>query len=129
MGRAIDDRGAATVWAVATGLLTVLVGLASAAAGAAVVARHRAQLSADLGALAGAAHILEGESMACQRATEVVVANGAHLVGCRVDGLDLLVAAEVTPAGIAALAGRARATARAGPIDEPPLVAPAGGAG
>jgi len=114
-GRADDDRGAATIWVLAAGLLTVLVALASSAAGAAMVARHRAQGAADLGALAGAGRAIEGEDAACQRAGDIVSANGARLVGCRLDGFDLTVTAQVSPAGVAAIAGTARASARAGP--------------
>jgi len=109
------DLGAATVWVLAAGLLTVLVALASSAAGAAMVARHRAQAAADLGALAGAGRAMEGEDAACLRARGIVAANSARLVACRLDGFDLTVTTEVSPAGVAGLAGTARASARAGP--------------
>src|SRR5206468_1321308 len=44
---------------------------------------------------------------ACARAGDIVAANGARLLDCRVDGLDLVVSAGVGPA---------RAAARAGPV-------------
>jgi secretion/DNA translocation related TadE-like protein len=79
--------------------------------GSVVVARHRAQAAADLAALAGAAALPSGAAAACARAAAV-----AHQmrvdVRCAVDGLDVLVTAEV---GVA-FAGVARAAARAGPV-------------
>jgi secretion/DNA translocation related TadE-like protein len=111
------DRGSASVWVLAAGLLAVLVASAVATEGAAIVARHRAQAAADLAALAAAAHGPDGPGPACDRAGVIAAANGARLVGCRVDGLDVVVVAEVVPAGAAGLAGTARASARAGPVD------------
>jgi secretion/DNA translocation related TadE-like protein len=111
------DRGAATVWVLAAGLVTVLVAMAATAVGAAIVARHRAQAGADLAALAGAAHAVEGEEVACARAAELVQANGGRMVACHLEGWDLTVSAEVVPASVAALAGTAHASARAGPVE------------
>jgi secretion/DNA translocation related TadE-like protein len=99
----------------AVGLLCVLVAASFAAAGAAVVARHRAQAAADLAALAAAVHVAEGRDPACRQALRIATANAARLVSCRVETSDVLVTAEVRPAGVAALAGVARASARAGP--------------
>ena len=109
------ERGSATVWVLAVGLLIVVVALASAAAGAGAVARHRAQSAADLGALAGAIRALDGAGTACAHARTIVAANGARLVACRLDGFDVIVSAEVVPSGVAAVAGVATASARAGP--------------
>jgi secretion/DNA translocation related TadE-like protein len=111
----VRDRGGATVSALAVGLLCVSVAAVFAAAGAATVARHRAQAAADLAALAGAVHASYGQDPACAQARRIASANGARLVACRVDGLDVVVTAEVTPAGVAAVVGVARASARAGP--------------
>lgn len=112
------DRGAATVWVLASGAMTILVALAVSAAGAGIVARHRAQSAADLGALAGAAHAMEGEAAACAGADAIVVANGGRMVRCGLAGLDVSVTVELSPAGVAAVAGSARATARAGPATD-----------
>jgi secretion/DNA translocation related TadE-like protein len=120
------DRGGATIWLLAAGLLVVLFGAAIAGVGSAIVARHRAQAAADLGALAGAPHALAGEPVVCGWAARVVAANGARLVECRLDGVDVIVTTAVTPAGYAGLAGAAQASARAGPADAPaPARAPA----
>lgn len=109
------DTGGAAVWVLAVGLICVLVSVGFAAAGAAVVARHRAQTAADLAALAAAVHASEGRDGACEHARRIASANGSRLVSCRVDGLDVTVTTEVRPAGVAALAGVARGSARAGP--------------
>jgi secretion/DNA translocation related TadE-like protein len=108
------DRGSATIWLVSAGFVVVTIGLAATLAGAAAGARHRAQAAADLGALAGAWYVLDGTPAACAASAAVVQANRARQAGCRVDGLDLVVTAEVpfeAPAGAIV----ARATARAGP--------------
>ena len=109
------DTGGAAVWVLAVGLICVLVSVGFAAAGAAVVARHRAQTAADLAALAAAVHAAEGREGACEHARRIASANGSRLVSCRVDGLDVTVTTEARPAGVAALVGVARGSARAGP--------------
>ena len=109
------ERGSATVWVLAVGLLIVALALASAAAGAAAVAGRRAQSAADLGALAGAIRVLDGPGAACTHARTIVAANGARLAACRLDGFDVIVTVEVVPSGVAAVAGVATASARAGP--------------
>jgi secretion/DNA translocation related TadE-like protein len=109
------ERGSATVWVLAAGLLTISVATVSAASGAAVVARHRAQVAADLGALAAATRVFEGQGPACAWGGEIVTRNGARLIGCDVDGFDVVVTVSATPSGFAAAAGPARASARAGP--------------
>ncbi|MBM7771405.1 secretion/DNA translocation related TadE-like protein [Actinokineospora baliensis] len=105
------DGGFATVFAawVITGLLSLVLMVMTVAG--AVSARHRAESAADLGALAAAGHVLDGQ--ACARARWVVERAGAELVGCAVSGWDATVEVAVRPA---ALIGSARATARAGPV-------------
>lgn len=110
------DRGSASVWLLAVGLVLVAGGLAGVAVGAAHVASHRAQSAADLGALAGAARAIEGPDAACVRAAALVSANGARLTHCHLDGLDLTVTVEVVPGPAAGLGRVATATARAGPV-------------
>ena len=108
----MNDRGSGSVWMLGVGLAVVLLGGAMAHVGSAIVARHRAETAADLGALAGAVRAVEGADVACARAGQFVAMNGARLVGCRLDGFDLTVTVEVDlPDGI----GPAHATARAGP--------------
>lgn len=108
------ERGSASVWLLCAGLVVVAFGLTGALAGAAATARHRAQVAADLGALAGARYAVDGGPTACARAAVIVTANGARMAGCRLDGLDLVVVAEVPVAGV----GTARGVARAGPVGE-----------
>jgi secretion/DNA translocation related TadE-like protein len=113
--RSRRDDGSASIIAVAVGLVTVLLAAAFADAGAAIVARHRAQAAADLSALAGAAHAIEGPSVACAAAATEATANGARVLHCGLDGWDVIVTVEVRPFGPAAAFGSATASARAGP--------------
>jgi secretion/DNA translocation related TadE-like protein len=100
----------------AAGAAILLVGLGVVQAGAAMVARHQAQVAADLGALAGARQWYLGAAAACARAGDLVRANHARLAGCAVAGPDLVVTTAVDPTGPAGRVGSARATARAGPV-------------
>ncbi|GAA1586735.1 Rv3654c family TadE-like protein [Actinoplanes couchii] len=108
-----DDRGAASVFVLAVGLVVVLVGLAGTAVGAARVARHQAGNAADFGALAGAAHTIEGQAAACAVADRYVRANGARMTGCEVTGLEIVVRTSVR---FGAFPAGAEGAARAGPV-------------
>lgn len=110
------DRGSATVLVLALVLVSGFLATAATGLGAALLARHRAQAAADLGALAGA-DVLLGRTAgaACEMAARVVRANRAGLHGCQVRGLDIVVATSVRPAGPVGRLGPARARARAGP--------------
>lgn len=67
-------------------------------------AHARAAAAADLGALAGADRLLEDPTGACAAADVVTRANGARLVGCTTEGLDIVVTAAVRiPPGFARL--------------------------
>lgn len=92
--------------------------------GSAVVARHRAAAAADLAALSAASALPGGREAACATATYVARSMAATVIGCDVDGLDVLVTAEAAPGFGGALVGPARAAARAGPRDEPGFTAP-----
>ncbi|MEV5208229.1 Rv3654c family TadE-like protein [Micromonospora sp. NPDC053740] len=111
-----NERGGATVILLAVGLVFVLMGTFGAAVAGAAMAAQRAAVAADLGALAGAAKALDGEAAACASAVDIAVRNGARLVGCRLDGLDLLVTTEVTVTPLPGLTRVAASTARAGPV-------------
>lgn len=118
-GRRPRDRGAATLWLLAIGLVLVVAGMAGASVGAARVARHQARVAADLGALAGAMRVVDGAEAACARAAELVTRNRGRLAGCRVDGFDLIVAVEVPVTPMPGLTRTARVEARAGPARAP----------
>jgi len=109
-----SDRGVATVvvcLCVAALLVVTVLGLRL---GGAVLAAQRAGTAADLGALAGAARVLDGAGSACARAAQVVAANGARMTGCEVVGLDLRVQTGVT-VRLGPLDGQASGRSRAGP--------------
>jgi secretion/DNA translocation related TadE-like protein len=100
----------------AIGLVLVAGGGAGAAVGAARVGRHQAQVAADLGALAGAARAIEGQDAACAEAARFVTANEGRMASCEVQGLEVVVQAEVEVTGLPGPARTARAAARAGPV-------------
>ncbi|MEU7612348.1 Rv3654c family TadE-like protein [Micromonospora sp. NPDC049204] len=110
------QRGGATVLVLAIGLVFLLVGTFGAAVAAAQLAGQRAAVAADLGALAGAARPLDGEAMACQFAGDTAGRNAGRMVGCRLDGLDVLVTVEVAFTPLPGLSRVATSTARAGPV-------------
>jgi secretion/DNA translocation related TadE-like protein len=117
MERLRDDRGAASIFLLAVGLVLIGVALTAVTAGAARVARHQAGAAADLGALAGGPHIIEGEAAACAAASRYVHANHARMIECVVDGLDITVRAEVR---LVIYPASASATSRAGPVTAVP---------
>ncbi|MEH1167863.1 Rv3654c family TadE-like protein [Micromonospora sp. CPCC 205539] len=110
------ERGGATVLLLAVGLVFVLAGAFCAALTATGMARQRAAVAADLGALAGAARVFDGDTVACASAADITGRNGGRLVDCRVDGLDVLVTAEVAVTPLPGLTRVASSTARAGPV-------------
>ncbi|MDT5031321.1 MAG: hypothetical protein QOC94_1492 [Actinoplanes sp.] len=116
-----SDRGAASLFLLALGLVFIAAGVAGAAVGAARVGRHEARNAADFGALAGAAHAVEGDESACGWAARVVAADRARLVSCQVDGLEVVVRAEVAVTPLPGLVRHATAAARAGPVYESAL--------
>lgn len=96
------------------GVLVALT-LGLAVLGATIIARHRAQAAADLGAHAAAVGVPEGWQYACAQASSVTSAMGAVLSGCVVDGLDAVVSVQMAT-GLRHW--RAAASARAGPADQ-----------
>jgi secretion/DNA translocation related TadE-like protein len=100
----------------AIGLVMVAAGGAGAAVGAARIGRHQAQVAADLGALAGAMHAIEGTPAACAAAARFVAANGGTVSSCTVDRLEIVVAVNIQVTGLPGGARQAHATARAGPV-------------
>lgn len=114
-----SDRGSASVWLLAVGLVITVVALAGAALGAAQVTTHRAQTAADMGALAGAARAAHGRSAACARAAELAAANGGRLARCDLAGLELTVTVAVDRPAVLGPGPAVRASARAGPVRAP----------
>lgn len=111
-----EDAGVSTVFgAMTVGLLIVVTGVCVRLGGA-MLARQQAETAADLGALAGAAEVLRGRDVACANAGSVVAANRGRMVSCVLDGLDVLVQAEVP---VPAFGGTASGRARAGPVTTP----------
>jgi len=88
-----DDRGAATVLALALVHLLLLLGVVGAVIGAMAVTRARAAAVADLAALAAA----QSYGDPCSDARSAAEANGMAMVSCSTDGTDVVVAI-TTPA-------------------------------
>lgn len=112
---AVRDRGSISLLMVVIGCVFVAALVVGIGLSGARVARHRAQNAADAGALAGAVWSVDGSAEACAVAGRLVKANGARLISCSVDGLDVRVTAEVRlsdamPAGTA--------SARAGVVSD-----------
>jgi secretion/DNA translocation related TadE-like protein len=110
------DRGAASIFVLAVGLTLVAAGFAAAAIGSARVGRHQAHSAADLGALAGAPEAIFGQPAACTRAEQFVTANGGEMTLCAIDGLEIVVHAQVEVRPLPGLTRHAEAAARAGPV-------------
>lgn len=82
-----DDRGAATVFAVALVHLLLLLGVVGAVVGSLAVTRARAATVADLAALAAA----QSWGDPCADARRVADANGMSTLSCATEGTDAVV--------------------------------------
>lgn len=109
------ERGAATLLAVACAGLLLLVGCALAVVAAILTAHRTAQSAADLAALAAAAEVADGGDP-CATAAAIAADNGAALVGCAVQGLEVVVEVEVAGPRWLGQTGDLLARARAGPV-------------
>jgi secretion/DNA translocation related TadE-like protein len=105
-----EQEGFVTLAVVGLAAVLVATGGLVATLGAVAVARHRAASAADLSALAGARHVLDGT--ACDVAQSVARAQSAVLTGCAVAGSEVTVVAAVKVPGL----GTAQARATAGPV-------------
>ena len=109
------DRGAASIFVLAVGLVVISAGMSGTAVVAVRAAKHQAQNAADLGALAGARHAVEGDAVACAMAGRLVAANGGRLAECALAGLEIVVRAEVVVTPVVGGTWSATKSARAGP--------------
>ena len=102
-----SDRGYATI--ASAGIIAAVVALALvvAAAVSRTADTHRAQVAADLAAVAGATALHTGGGDACAAARDTTILNGAELDRCTISGADVVVSATV---------GKSEAVAKAGPI-------------
>lgn len=116
--RLARDEGGATVFAcvVLAGLLA-LTGVV-AQVGAVVVARHRAQAAADLGALAAAGVLTEGAEAGCAEAGEVARRMAVRVERCDVEQWDAVVVVRARAAFGVFGVRTVTAAARAGPVDD-----------
>ncbi|GAB3000372.1 Rv3654c family TadE-like protein [Saccharothrix stipae] len=109
----MDDRGAASVVAVAVAAVWFALVVVGVHVGEAVVTRHRVSAAADLGALAAAGQLASGVAHACARAEWVVDQMGGRLVACLVEGWEVT----VRVSGGTTAFGSVSVRARAGPAE------------
>ncbi|VVJ22885.1 Uncharacterised protein [Amycolatopsis camponoti] len=114
-----QDSGVATIWTAMAVAALAGVAVLGCWLGAAVLARHRAESAADLGALAAASHAADGPVRACERARWVADRMAVSLLTCRWQRLDAFVEVQAPSLGFAGLPGPS-ARARAGPAGPPP---------
>ncbi|MBF6139028.1 flp pilus-assembly TadE/G-like family protein [Nocardia farcinica] len=112
------EEGGATVFACVALVGLIAVTLLIAQVGTVVVARHRVQAAADLGALAGAGALQAGADEACAAAEAVVRRMGALVSECEVMRWDVTVSVERIVRMGAVGARTVRASARAGPAEQ-----------
>ncbi|MQY17959.1 Rv3654c family TadE-like protein [Nocardia macrotermitis] len=108
------ERGAATVTACLALTALLAATLLFVQVGVVIIARHRAQAAADLGALAAAGALATGTD-ACARARDLGQRMRVRVRSCVVDGWDVTVVAELTAALGPLGTPDVRAVARAGP--------------
>ena len=82
-----DDRGAATLLALALVNLLLLLGMVGAVVGSLAITRARAATVADVAALAAA----QSWGDPCADARAVADANGMSTISCRIEGTDAVV--------------------------------------
>lgn len=83
-----DDRGAATVFALALLGVLLQLGLVAAAVAQQALTRQHVALAADIAAVAAA----QSADDPCGRAARAAAVNGVELTGCLPDGPDIVVA-------------------------------------
>jgi secretion/DNA translocation related TadE-like protein len=108
------DDGSATIYVLALAAVVWLAGFVVLLLAHVAVARSRAATAADLAALAGAAHVVDGR--ACAVARSVVLAQDAELTSCVVDGSDVRVLVRVPLGPPLSRFPPAQGRARAGPV-------------
>ena len=99
-----NQEGSATITAAGIAGALVMITLMIIYIGATTIDAHRAQVAADLAAVAAAEALYEGAD-ACDTAAIVTGYNHAALTGCHVDGADVIVQATVRRATVQAKAG------------------------
>lgn len=113
-----SERGAATVAACLALTALLAATMLFVQVGVVIVARHRAQAAADLGALAAAGALTAETDDACSRARELGQRMRVRVRSCTVVGWDVTVVAELTASLGPLGTPDVRAVARAGPVKE-----------
>ncbi|WP_405149356.1 flp pilus-assembly TadE/G-like family protein [Nocardia salmonicida] len=112
------DAGGATVFVCVALAGLICLTLSVGQVGGVVVARHRAQGAADLGALAAAEVLAEGAEKGCGEAGEIARRMGVRVRRCVVAQWDVVVEVEANVSAGVFGVRTAQASARAGPVEE-----------
>lgn len=102
------------MWLLCCCMLLLGLGSVLLLEGAAIVARHRASVVADLSALAAADALLAGAPAPCHSAARVAAAQGGRVVSCHLGQDEVRVLAETPRGPLLGFLPPARARARAG---------------
>jgi secretion/DNA translocation related TadE-like protein len=103
--RALDERGAGGVLALALIATTIVVALSAVSLGAALAARQRLVAAADASALAAADALLGAVSgEPCELAAEVAAAHRVALVACSLEGAEARVTVGMSVLGLSTAA-------------------------
>lgn len=116
--RRTNDEGGATAFACIALAGLIVLTLVIAQLGAVVVARHRAQAAADLGALAAASLLTAGAEAGCAEAGTLGRRMGMGVRRCVVEQWDVVVVVEADVSFGVFGARTVSAAARAGPVAE-----------
>lgn len=121
--RWLAQDGSASVLAAVWIAVLALLGAALLVMVAGMSVRTQVESAADLGALAGATAVLDGEQAVCERAADLIRANGARMRSCRIGGAQVWVEASAPmPAAVRRFwrgpAGELRARAHAELVGE-----------
>jgi len=119
-----DEAGSATVLALVLVAVLTTIAVAGVAGGGLLVGHRRAAAAADLAALAAAEALgrgggvtAAGGATVCEQAARLSQANGARLVGCQVEGSDVMVEVAVDVPHVLGGAWAVPGRARAGPAE------------
>lgn len=116
-GEGNGQDGSATVWLLCCCMLLLGLGSVLQLQGAAIIARHRASVVADLSALAAAEALLAGAPTPCLSAVRIAAAQGGRVVSCELGQDEVRVLAEMPSGPLIGFLPPARARARAGATD------------
>ena len=112
----VHERGSISIVALCVSVVLLSATCTLATLGHLFVQQHETESAADLAALAGAQHVINGAQEACINARRVASFNGTELIDCRCDvsSVVVVVGQEVQPSVLRRTIPMVSATAKAG---------------